>query len=1614
VRFDGQVELLLELHGPDEAGAVDVHVEIEPEETVAALAEALSGYAARRTGASPTAHPTLVRGDATQPLDPSARVADTGLVSGDVVTLAGPADVRAGRAEAEGRVQAGRAEAEGRVQAGRAEAEGRVQAGRAEAEGRVQAGRVEAEGPAGPPAGAVEVPAPDRPLDPGVADLVLAVTAGPEAGRIVVLHRDVVVGRGPGCGVTLDDPTLSRRHFALRLTPASHDGHDDAGREGERSRGREVMGGERSRGWEVMVCPNPEATNGTFVEGEPVVEPRRIDVGQAVEAGSSVLVLRQVAEDETRRRDRLGLVPFNRVPYRPMVVRPQRFADVPPPPAKPTRTKLSIAASLMPAASSAMMVTMTGNMMFLGIAALSPLMMIFKHLSDRRGGRKGYARERKEFRRLVEERGREVGQALDIERQTRLLAAPDLAELAHQAAFHQARLWERNRTAGDLLELRLGLGDVESRVSAGIAAGGEDALREEGLAQLAHQHVVRDVPVGVNLVDVGAVGLWGDAEQVVATSRALLAQAACLHSPEDVVLAAAVAEGNLAGFEWLKWLPHTRAATSPIDGPHVEVGPDGTRRLLVGLLQVVADRHDARDRDGAAVWPRVVVLLDEAAEPDRALLSQLLDVAPAFGVHLIWAGTSQLQVPRQCNAVVGCAGVGRQGRVRFTDPAQLDRMVELDGAQPAATRSIARALAPLRDAGASRHTAALPRTVSLLDTVGLDEPTPAEVARRWQRPQGYGLAFPLGMAAEGPFVVDLVEHGPHALVAGTSGSGKSELLQTLVLSLAANYSPRQVNFLFVDYKGGASSAELRDLPHTVGYVTNLSGRMSLRALTSLRAELQRRMALMEGKAKDLRELLRVAPDEAPPSLVIVVDEFATLVKEIPDFVAGIVDIAQRGRSLGVHLILATQRPTGVVSDHILANTNLRISLRVLDRGDSQSIVGTADAAEIPVPLRGRAYARVGPQALVSFQSAWSSAPLAADAPTRQVEVSAFQLADEGHHPRVSAASGPPDQAAVVPSAALAPVASSGRPAPGSELGPGSGSGSSRTQLDLVVGACAGAAGELRIPAPRRPWLEPLGEVVTLASTVPRLPHDDAYHDPGRLAVLGLSDDPATQAQHVALVDLEATGGLVVFGTGGAGKTTLLRTLAASFAQQGTPDEVRLYVLDFASRSLDVLADLPHCAAVITGEEVERTARLLTVLDREIEDRRRALAAVRAESLGALRARAQAPGFPRLVVLLDGYQGFHATFDRADRFQWHDVLQRIVAAGRQVGVHCVVTSDRRQGLPASLMSVVSSRLALRMASAEDLSALGVPTKVASDADLPNGRGFLDGDTEVQVACVSDDPPAVAQAEAVGALAARLVEVHAERAPGLPELPIQVGLAGGGGVLDAAASPESPSVAGPMTAPFGVVDLTLAPAVADLRRQSLLVLGPPESGRSTALAALASGLRATSGPGVLLAALGSPTSPLRVADVWDDAAFLREEHVGLLTRLVDHLAGSGPEPRTVLFVDAVEDVDAPDVQMLLDQLGAHGGLRLVAAVEPSTLGRSYTGWLSNLRRNRSVLMLQPEDRLAVEAVTGVKPDLRPDQDLPPGRGIFVANRRWQLVHVAQTDQHPFGAELLGTLG
>src|SRR3712207_4452450 len=280
----------------------------------------------------------------------------------------------------------------------------------------------------------------------------------------------------------------------------------------------------------------------------------------------------------------------------------------------------------------------------------------------------------------------------------------------------------------------------------------------------------------------------------------------------------------------------------------------------------------------------------------------------------------------------------------------------------------ARALAPLRDVSLEDDDAVLPDSVRLLDVLGLEPPTVDGIRARWQL-EGRTTRLVVGAGLHGPFTLDLRTDGPHGLVAGTTGAGKSELLQTMIASLAVANRPDSLNFVLVDYKGGSAFKDCVRLPHTVGMVTDLDAHLVERALTSLGAELKyREHWLARAGVKDIDDYIDLQarePGRPPlPRLLIVIDEFASMARELPDFVTGLVNIAQRGRSLGIHLILATQRPSGVVSPEIRANTNLRISLRVTDGADSTDVLEAADAARIPKSAPGRGFARLGHGALV--------------------------------------------------------------------------------------------------------------------------------------------------------------------------------------------------------------------------------------------------------------------------------------------------------------------------------------------------------------------------------------------------------------------------------------------------------------------------------------------------------------------------------------------------------------------------------------------------------------------------------------------------------------------------
>jgi len=751
--------------------------------------------------------------------------------------------------------------------------------------------------------------------------------------------------------------------------------------------------------------------------------------------------------------------------------------------------------------------------------------MIGSALSGRRPDRTPMAARRAEYARRKARIGQEAAAALAAERAALRAQFPDPAALMSIVSGPRPRLWERRRGDRDYLALRVGTADLPSAVQVIDPVGDE------------HRDAVTwplpDGPATIALTERGVIGLAGPGDSGRGVGRWLVAQAAALHSPNDLRIYVIAAAAGGKSWAWVRWLPHCRPdigsgtwSASGAAGCLAQVGnnPETVAARVAELLEIIARRQRAAGLAGTGLATRtdIMVVLDGSREL-WALpgVMTLLREGPAVGVYGICLDSDERLLPAQCQAVAVSGPDGLRVRQGAADPVTAcpDRVM------PDWCLRAARAIAPIRDVSAVEGGDGLPGSVRLLEVLGLEAPrrgaglpgldrsvaAPAvamatTITERW-RQGGRSTLATVGVSADGPFGIDLGRDGPHGLITGTAGSGKSQLLRSLVASLAVANRPDEMAFVLIDYAGGGAFADCARLPHTLGMITHLRPNLVERVLASLTAELTRREHLLaRAGAKDIEDYQRIRdtdpPDTDPPDtaqvhstpahgimraggtsriagfgfmpvrtagggapswgitalprLVIVIDEFESLARELPDFVTGLVHIAERGRSLGIHLILATRRPPGGVPADIRAATNLRIALRGAGPDEVADVIGEPDAARITKDTPGRGYARLGRAAQVPFQAGLIGGPRPDLGP-------ADDARSEGTARRPVRV-------------ARADWARAGQPAPlpPAPLSPASRHAEDETaDLAVLVGEIWRAAAGLSIPQRRPPWQPPL-------------------------------------------------------------------------------------------------------------------------------------------------------------------------------------------------------------------------------------------------------------------------------------------------------------------------------------------------------------------------------------------------------------------------------------------------------------------------------------------------------------------------------------------------------------
>ncbi len=955
----------------------------------------------------------------------------------------------------------------------------------------------------------------------------------------------------------------------------------------------------------------------------------------------------------------------------------------------------------------------------LTIGVLSLSFGLFSYFTNKKKFKQQVEQRRLAYGKYLEKRTLDLSNLANAQREASLAAHPALNVCARVAAQRTpTRLWDRENGDPDFLDIRLGIGESASTFSVTVPQASQfqitpDPLEEKARSLLPEFSMVANLAVALPLAQIGAVGWVGVRELLIKALRASILHLASHHAPNEVKLILVCPPQENVEWEWVRWLPHNWS-----DGHEMRFfgnGKASQASVMAHLENILKQRMNLlASRSDAAVLPVPIYVIAFAdinlwrgteAIKFSPVLDLILKNGPKLGVFPLFLAGQVSRVPKACKAIIEIQA--NAGTLKFlgTNPKKYAFTPDLLELKPA--WEMAQSLAPIRLEEAGGGAANLPGTVTLLELISAARIEEINVLEIWNQSRPFeSLAVPMGVGAGGKrLLLDLHEkaHGPHGLVAGTTGSGKTALLSTYLALAALYYHPHELGFIGIDFKGGDLIRELKDLPHMIGTLTNLDNSGTDRAIKILRGEVKKRQARFNragiGNIYDYQKMHRQKDPvalEPMPHLLIVCDEFAELKKEQPDFIRELVSLSRVGRSLGIHLILATQKPAGVVSDEIWANSHFHLCLKVASLDDSREMLRRPEAAEIT--QKGRAYFQVGMNEVFElFQAAWGDAPyIPQDGISRQPRIISVEA--DGSRQEIW---------------------------PPRKTSPGNG----QTQIHELARHILQTCRQNNIQRLEGIWPPALNEQAgkTLEQV---LPPGQGWNGKGWPVssqrfqpVLGILDNPELQQQELLRIDLENNGHFALFGAPGSGKTTALQTLVTSLACEHTPAQVNLYLIDYAGRTFTIFENLPHVGAVITNGESERLRRLFTLLNEEMERRKKLVE--NDQNLLTFRKNHPQASEPEIFVFLDGYSHFAESFKNQITTTEIDNLVRLASQGANLGMHLVIATDQVKSFPSKLLGNIKDVAATELNDTGDyVSILGRTGGLFPPKDAP-GRGLIKG-------------------------------------------------------------------------------------------------------------------------------------------------------------------------------------------------------------------------------------------------------------------------------------------------
>lgn len=1256
------------------------------------------------------------------------------------------------------------------------------------------------------------------------------------------------------------------------------------------------------------------------------------------------------------------------------------------------------------------------------MAMIFPLMMVVSMVgmlaNSGRGGTKTSEvdEDRKDYLRYLDQIRREVTETSGEQRDSLEWAHPDPALL--WTLVGTARMWERRSTDADFCHVRVGRG--EQRLATRLIAPDTGPLEDlEPVAAVSLRRFVRThsavpaLPTAVALRGFATIGIDGDRDAARCLARAMLTQLCVFQGPDVLRVAVVCGPDTAAEWEWVKWLPHAQH-------PETRDGAGSARMVFGSILELETDLSSVLSgrgrftRNAPAVEgvPQLVVVVDGGVSGSGSgLLDDGLDTLTILDLS---GFAPRLAAARGLQLVVDGGRVGARSGVN------VETFADVDSVSAPRAQMVARRMAPFRVVTQSTvGDDSDDRPATWQDLLGIGDVARFDPARAWVPRRGRDrLRIPIGVGSDGaPVEIDLKEAaengmGPHGLCIGATGSGKSELLRTLVLGLVATHSPDDLNLVLVDFKGGATFLGLEGLPHVAAIITNLADELAMvdRMKDALEGEMNRRQELLRasGNFANVGDYEKARAAGAPlgplPALFIVVDEFSELLSQQPEFADLFAAIGRLGRSLHMHLLLASQRLDEGRLRGLDSHLSYRIGLKTFSANESRSVLGVPDAYHLP-SAPGAGYLKSDSAEIVRFAAAYVSGTYEAGRTSRRVPV---HEVTGSLRPRVFTARGVPADVPVPQPLPLPEGPAAARTTDG------------RTLLDLVVDRIRGHG----TPA-HEVWLPPLDRSPTLDALLPRsaltgtLPRAASLRFP-----IGIVDRPFDQRRDPLVVDLAgAAGNVVVVGGPQAGKSTLLRTLVLSAALTHTAEQVQFYCLDFGGGALAGVAALPHVGSVATRLDADRVRRTVAELVSLLRNRERLLGELGIESMAELRRR-RADGrvdtstdpFGDVFLVIDGWPSIRHDFEALEQ-----VVSILASQGLSYGIHVVLSAPRWGDVRPAMRDQFGTRLELRLGDPSD-SEYG-RKKAAMVPEGRPGRGIDRDGLHILVALprvdgVSDTTDLGAGvASAVAAVAAASTGSAAPRVRMLPERVDRADLLAA--LPHGWPNPPDAPVADRLTVPIGLDEADLAPAAVDFTDSPhLLVFGDSGCGKTALLRGICRGLMESNRPDQIRIIVGDYRRTLLgvvegdhlggYAPAASVLAAMAQELAGVFERrlpgpdttqqqLRDRSWWTGPEVFVIVDdYDMVATSGQNPLTPLLDYLpqAKDIGLHLVVARRAGGAGRAlFEPVLARLRELSTPGVVMSGNREEGALVGAARPS-----PMPPGRGMLVRRNGVALVQTA----------------